>query len=69
VFELIIFNKNKIFFSRSPDYGKAIKAAENIFELLDRIPTIDKGSNIGDIIVRENRKYRQKMILCSFYLA
>ncbi len=69
MFQLIILNKKKIFFYRSPDYGKAIKAAENIFELLDHIPTIDKGSNIGDTIVRENRKYRQKMILCSFYLA
>jgi hypothetical protein len=37
---------------RSPDYGKALKAAEKIFELLNRQSTIDNVSNSGDKIVR-----------------
>ncbi|CAF4051198.1 unnamed protein product, partial [Rotaria sordida] len=34
-----------------PDYGKGIEAAETIFELLDRKPQIDNGSNEGEKIV------------------
>jgi len=39
-------------FLRLPDYGKAIQAAENIFELLRRKPTINNESKDGDQIVR-----------------
>jgi len=40
-----------------PDYGKAIEAAENIFELLNRNPTIDNESKDGDEIVDRYSKY------------
>lgn len=36
---------------RSPDYTKAIEAAERILEILNRKPTIDNGSTDGDEIV------------------
>jgi len=48
--------KSDIFY-RLPDYGKAIEAAENIFELLNRNPTIDNESKDGDEIVDRYSKY------------
>ena len=42
---------------RSPDYGKGIKAAEKIFELLNRKPMIDNGSTDGDEIVSAHNEY------------
>jgi hypothetical protein len=56
--------KKDLFYS-SPDYGKAIKAAEKIFQLLNRKPTIDNGSNIGDEIVSEDCKYCQYILYSS----
>jgi SpoVK/Ycf46/Vps4 family AAA+-type ATPase len=41
----------KVLLYRSPDYGKAVEAAEKIFELLNRKPMIDNESNDGDKIV------------------
>jgi len=41
---------------RFPDYGKAIEAAENIFELLNRKPVIDNESKDGDEIVDRHSK-------------
>lgn len=41
---------DKLFY-RFPDYGKALEAAENIFDLLNRQPTIDNGSKDGEEIV------------------
>ncbi len=63
----VIIIKTKVFY-RSPDYGEGIEAAEKIFELLNRQPTIDNVSNIGDQIVREYWKYSQS-IFHSFDLA
>ncbi len=42
---------------RFPDYGKAIEAAENIFELLNRKPAINNESKDGDEIVRAHCKH------------
>lgn len=47
----LIYNLKKNVTSRSPDYGRAIEAAEKIFELLNLQPTIDTDSNDGHKIV------------------
>ncbi|CAF3497746.1 unnamed protein product [Rotaria sp. Silwood1] len=47
---MIYIQDKKVFLYRSPDYGKAIEAAERIFELLNRKPMINNESNDGDEI-------------------
>ena len=47
------------FFDRFPDHGKALSAAENIFELLNRQPVIDNQSNDGDQIVCTDHAHYQ----------
>ncbi|CAF4040150.1 unnamed protein product, partial [Rotaria sp. Silwood1] len=50
----ILFENGTVSFENGfifPDYGKAIEAAENIFELLNRKPTIDNESKDGLEIV------------------
>ena len=41
---------------RAPDLGKAMDAAEKIFELLNRKPMINNESKDGDEIVSEHYK-------------
>jgi len=53
-------------FDRSPDYGKAMKAAEKIFELLNLKPSIDNLSNTGDKIVRIYSNYFQSILYSSY---
>ena len=38
--------------SLAPDYGKATKSAQRIFQLLDRKPRIDSYSEEGEKLVR-----------------
>lgn len=44
-------NNDNYLYSRLPDYGKAIEAAENIFSLINRKSTINNESKDGDEIV------------------
>ncbi len=44
-------------------YGKAIEAAENIFELLNRKPEIDNVSKDGDEIVCRHCKYYRRRLM------
>jgi len=51
--------KNDLLY-RFPDYGKAIEAAENISQLLDRKAVINNESKHGDEIVLRYCKYHPR---------
>jgi len=53
---------------RFPDYGKAIEAAENIFELLNRKPAINNESKDGDEIVHRHWKYLQHVHTILYFI-
>ena len=42
---------------RAPDHAKAVTAAENILELLNRKPTIDNASTDGEQIVSPHHSF------------
>ncbi len=53
---------------RFPDYGKAIEAAENIFELLNRKPAINNESKDGDEIVYRHEKYLEHVKTILYFI-
>lgn len=63
---------NFIHYFRSPDYKKAVSAAEKILGLLNRQPAIDNGSTDGILIVSQFKCHVQQykyptLILAKFY--
>jgi len=47
--------------SFAPDYGKAKVAAARLFQLFDRVPTIDSSSEAGDKLVSTHTNCRCKV--------